>query len=80
MLIHTECDIPGQVFLECGSACPAVCGKEQPMICTLQCVLGCQCPPGTLLDKVAGRCVKECTGTDGESSRSRSREDSVGLF
>ena len=70
VLIPTECSIPGQVFMECGSACPAVCGKDQPMICTLQCVVGCQCPSGALLDKVAGRCVEtvdKCTGTDGEA-------------
>ena len=48
------------MFTECGTACPPVCGEEQPLFCTLQCVVGCQCPPGTLLDRVANECVTEC--------------------
>ena len=54
------CEIRDQVFTECGTACPPVCGEEQPLFCTLQCVVGCQCPPGTLLDRVANECVTEC--------------------
>ena len=53
-----ECPIEGQVFTECGTACPPTCADEPgPKICTLQCVVGCQCPAGTVLDEVANRCV-----------------------
>ena len=47
--------------MECGTACPPVCGEEQTLFCTLQCVVGCQCPYGTLLDRIGNECVTECT-------------------
>ena len=50
------CPIEGQVFQSCGSACPPTCATPHP-ICTKQCVPGCQCPPGTVLDEVANKCV-----------------------
>ena len=60
-LSYTVCtEAQGQRFLECGTACPPVCGEEQPFFCTLQCVPGCQCPPGTCLDKDRAQCVREC--------------------
>ena len=54
------CEISGQVYMECGTACPAVCGEENVDICTLQCVSGCQCPLGTILDRKSAQCVTEC--------------------
>uniref|UniRef100_A0A8H7N125 TIL domain-containing protein n=1 Tax=Bionectria ochroleuca TaxID=29856 RepID=A0A8H7N125_BIOOC len=51
-----KCPKPNQVFVECGSACPARCWQPPPTICTLQCVIGCQCAPGFFLNK-AGSCV-----------------------
>ena len=52
-----SCPIEGQVFTECGTACPPTCAESGPKFCTLQCVVGCQCPAGTVLDEVANRCV-----------------------
>jgi hypothetical protein len=53
----TACEIGGQVFTECGTACPSVCGEEAAVFCTLQCVRGCQCPGGTMLDTLSKQCV-----------------------
>ena len=55
---ETECPIEGQVFTTCGTACPPTCNNPGPLICTLQCVVGCQCPPGTVLDEKNKKCVK----------------------
>lgn len=44
----------GQVYMSCGSACPPTCANPTPF-CTEQCVPGCQCPLGTVLDY--SRCV-----------------------
>ncbi|CAG9984140.1 unnamed protein product [Clonostachys byssicola] len=51
-----KCRKPNQVWVECGSACPARCWQPPPTFCTLQCVIGCQCAPGYFLNK-AGACV-----------------------
>ena len=53
------CEIEGQIFLQCGSECPPVCG-ENKTICSDKCVMGCQCPPGTFLHRGSERCVTEC--------------------
>ncbi|CAH0045089.1 unnamed protein product [Clonostachys solani] len=47
-----KCPKKNQVFVECGTACPARCFQPPPTICTLQCVIGCQCAPGFFLNKV----------------------------
>ena len=57
MFAVSECTIEGQVYTTCGTACPSTC-THQPYICTQQCVFGCQCPFGTVLDEVNNRCVK----------------------
>ncbi|XP_025015942.1 von Willebrand factor-like [Tetranychus urticae] len=70
--VFTDCvyDAPGKcvekctkpkVFSTCGSACPPTCDNPNP-ICTLQCVKGCFCPKGTLLNR-SGECVKNCPGS-----------------
>ena len=52
----TECPVQGQVFTECGSACPPNCTDPTP-ICTTQCVPRCQCPQGTVINEVTNKCV-----------------------
>ena len=51
------CRIPGQVYMDCGSACPPTCADPNPT-CTDQCVRACQCPRGKLLD--VHHCVENC--------------------
>ena len=57
-----QCPIPGQVYMECGSACPPTCDDyfNLDLICPLVCVPGCQCLSGLVLDN--DRCVrpKDC--------------------
>ena len=63
LCLHAEkkCLIPGQVYMECGSACPPTCKNPKPA-CAKQCVAGCQCPPGTVWDESTEGCVSvyEC--------------------
>ena len=51
------CPIEGQQFTTCGTACPPTCSDPGPVVCTAQCVIGCQCPAGTVLDEVEQKCV-----------------------
>jgi hypothetical protein len=55
--VPLSCAIPGQVYLQCGTACPPTCADPDPSPCTRQCVAGCQCPQGTVLDEIAQQCV-----------------------
>ncbi|XP_052224799.1 SCO-spondin-like [Dreissena polymorpha] len=51
-----ECP-PGLVYSDCASPCPATCQSlHQPVTCPADCVTGCQCPPGRVLQD--GRCVE----------------------
>ena len=54
---HTSCPVRGQVYTSCGSACPPTCTDLNNLICTTQCVAGCQCPAGTVLDVTSNSCV-----------------------
>ncbi|KAM7344992.1 chymotrypsin inhibitor-like [Cochliomyia hominivorax] len=47
---------PNQVWTNCGTACPERCGERLPRICTLQCIVGCQCRGGYKLNN-RGECV-----------------------
>ncbi|KAG8190823.1 hypothetical protein JTE90_028320 [Oedothorax gibbosus] len=33
-----DCSDPNSVRMQCGTACPAACGKKRPSICTAVCV------------------------------------------
>ena len=59
---YVACPIKGQVYKECGSACPPTCGNPNP-ICTLQCQAGCMCPTGTVLDTTKNVCVSQAKCT-----------------
>ncbi|XP_048005706.1 von Willebrand factor-like isoform X2 [Leguminivora glycinivorella] len=51
----------GEVRNTCGSACPPTCeNKDEPPICTSQCVDGCFCAKGTYRNK-KGKCTADCS-------------------
>ena len=58
-----ECPIVGQVYDECGSACPATCANPDPQ-CTAVCSPGCHCPVGQVIDEESESCVavEKCPG------------------
>ncbi|XP_020288981.1 chymotrypsin inhibitor-like [Pseudomyrmex gracilis] len=45
-----------QEWTTCGSACPPSCNSDPHRACTLQCIIGCQCKSGLLLNS-QGNCV-----------------------
>ena len=62
VLIIVKCTVEDQEFTMCGTACPPTCEAPNPGLCTEQCVIGCQCPKGLILDEENDRCVmkKDC--------------------
>lgn len=50
------CSYP-KYYKECGSACPSTCAEPFPEACTQECVAGCFCPPGLVLNEEADTCV-----------------------
>ncbi|KAF4442660.1 chymotrypsin-elastase inhibitor ixodidin [Fusarium austroafricanum] len=46
------------LFVECGTACPLTCKSPKERPCTKQCVQGCFCKKGLLLNEETGKCVK----------------------
>ena len=60
VVIATSCLIEGQEYTECGTACPIACRNPNPAPCAPDCVPGCQCPLGTVLDEENNKCVEHC--------------------
>ncbi|KHJ84138.1 trypsin Inhibitor like cysteine rich domain protein, partial [Oesophagostomum dentatum] len=50
-------------YKECGTACEPSCKNPNPQICTLQCVIGCQCKKGFFRND-KGVCVADCGGKE----------------
>ncbi|CAF91619.1 unnamed protein product, partial [Tetraodon nigroviridis] len=54
---HIRCPYNMQ-YSKCGTACPETCSHHQSQVCVSQCVDGCFCPAGTVLDNIGHRgCV-----------------------
>ena len=53
----------GQVWFDCGTACPTVCGEDPSPMCNRMCVAAYQCTIGLLWDSLVGECVAatECS-------------------
>ena len=51
-------DCGNQVWTECGTSCPPICGSPEPMICNMMCNVGYQCPHGLWWDNDTGNCVE----------------------
>jgi len=56
-------DCGGQVWNDCGTSCPALCGSPPMMMCNMMCNAAFQCPNGLSWDDVVGECVESgaCT-------------------
>jgi len=50
-------DCGNQVWTECGTSCPPICGSPEPMMCNMMCNVGYQCPQGLWWDNNTGNCV-----------------------
>jgi len=48
-----------QVWNDCGTQCPKICGEPEPWGCTYGCEVGCQCPDGQW-KRADGSCVLQC--------------------
>ncbi|KYN29469.1 PREDICTED: chymotrypsin inhibitor-like [Trachymyrmex cornetzi] len=59
-IAQQQCGL-NQEWNTCGSACPPSCNSPPNQFCTLQCVIGCHCKSGYLLNS-SGECVRrsEC--------------------
>ncbi|XP_068977250.1 chymotrypsin inhibitor-like [Bombus flavifrons] len=53
--VNQECG-PNEEFNSCGSACVDTCEKPASPICTMKCVIGCQCKQGFIRNK-ENKCV-----------------------
>ncbi|KAL3210707.1 hypothetical protein MRX96_008653 [Rhipicephalus microplus] len=48
-----------EVYDECGSLCPRICGEPIIQECSQECVVGCVCRPGYILAPAGGGCIPE---------------------
>ena len=59
--VETNCvlgdDCGNQVWTDCGTSCPPICGSPEPMMCNMMCNVGYQCPQGLWWDNDTGNCV-----------------------
>jgi hypothetical protein len=53
-------DCGGQLWTECGTSCPLVCGQPEPMMCNMMCNIGYQCPSNMWWCPINHECVDEC--------------------
>ena len=66
-----ECNVPccdeecslgqncgNQVWQDCGTSCPLMCGQIEPMMCNMMCNVGYQCDNGLWWDDVTKMCVE----------------------
>lgn len=51
------CNDQYAVYLNCGTSCSPTCQSRAPEICNTQCVSGCFCSNGTILDEATNKCV-----------------------
>lgn len=54
----------GQVWTDCGSACPRLCGQPEPVMCVTVCTPEAQCGNAECFDETTGRCANTPTTCD----------------
>lgn len=58
-MISVDCNAAlGEVYQDCGTACPTTCENKNNTVCTRQCVSGCFCTAGKVR-RNDGECVDE---------------------
>lgn len=50
-------DCGGQLWTECGTSCPLICGQPESMICNMMCNVGYQCPHNLWWCPIHHECV-----------------------
>ena len=53
-----------QVWQDCGTSCPLICGQIEPMICNMMCNVGYQCNNGLWWDDETKMCVENTDCSD----------------
>ncbi|CBY14071.1 unnamed protein product [Oikopleura dioica] len=48
-----------EVWNDCGTACPSVCGEPRADFCIEMCISGCECAKGFIKEGKSGRCIRE---------------------
>lgn len=52
-------DCGGQVWNECGTSCPFICGVPPPMMCNAMCNAAYQCPGAMCFNEATGMCQED---------------------
>lgn len=52
-------DCGGQVWTDCGTSCPYICGSPPPQMCNAMCNAEYQCPGAMCFDEATGTCQEE---------------------
>lgn len=60
--LHSDCG--GQLWNECGTSCPLICGVARASVCNMMCNAQYECPYMTCFDEAAGVCQTQTWSPD----------------